>query len=285
MKIKNIHGKKRILKYFLNRDITGTEEILNIFEKLEGAKRGWSSKGYPYIFVPGKNENKVLLTAHCDTVWNDENYDQKLRYKSGVFYSGNPKIGIGADDRAGVAMLYLLRKSGNSLLVTTGEEDGMMCSRFLTKEEYDMINDHNFIVQLDKCGNKEFKCYSVGSEEFINYIKEKTGFKYIEPSSFTDIVSLCKTICGVNLSVGYYNEHTKNEMLVYDEWLTTLKTTQKLIQDSKKFELDRTKNTQQQQEDDKFGYNDYDILKWIDMFNQMQENGEIDDDDLPEIFL
>jgi hypothetical protein len=33
-------------------------------------------------------------------------------------------------------------------------------------------------------------------------------------------------MCGVNLSVGYYNEHTENERLVLAEWLHTLEMAQ-----------------------------------------------------------
>jgi hypothetical protein len=47
---------------------------------------------------------------------------------------------------------------------------------------------------------------------------------YIEPDrySYTDIVTLCREITGVNLSVGYRNEHSYKESLVLDEWLNTL---------------------------------------------------------------
>ena len=43
-------------------------------------------------------------------------------YRSGVYDEG-----IGADDRAGCAILWLLKDSGHSLLVTNGEEIG--CNR------------------------------------------------------------------------------------------------------------------------------------------------------------
>ncbi len=285
--LEKIHSKKKILNYFLRRDITSTEEILSIFQKMPGAIRGESSKGYPYVFVPGKAKNKVLLTAHCDTVWDGKvNCKQDVKYKKGVFSSGNKSVGIGADDRAGIAMLYLLKNSGNSLLITTGEERKMSCSRYLSEREYELINDHNFIVQLDKCGNKEFKCYSVGSEEFIEYIKQRTGFKYINPYSYTDIVSLCKTICGVNLSVGYYNEHSADEYLIYDEWKETFKAAKKLIKNSRKFELDKKNIDELYEDEDKFGYNDFDLLDLIEQMNEEIKRENKDGYyDIPEIDL
>ena len=42
-----------------------------------------------------------------------------------------------------------------------------------------------------------------------------------------------KKICGVNLSVGYYNEHTENEYLSIPEWLETLEITEKWLSEDK----------------------------------------------------
>ncbi|HJW87414.1 MAG TPA: hypothetical protein VJ440_12350, partial [Candidatus Brocadiaceae bacterium] len=39
---------------------------------------------------------------------------------------------------------------------------------------------------------------------------------------FTDIVTLCRRITGVNLSIGYRNEHTDDEHLVLQDWQHTL---------------------------------------------------------------
>ena len=47
-------------------------------------------------------------------------------------------------------------------------------------------------------------------------------------SSFTDICTLCKTICGVNFSIGYYNEHSKDEYLNVNEWLNTYEMVKKI---------------------------------------------------------
>ena len=61
-----------------------------------------------------------------------------------------------------------------------------------------------------------------GTDEFRSYVAEKTG--YTEPDQLfsTDIVTLCHEIAGVNLSVGYHNEHHENEYLSIVEWEHTL---------------------------------------------------------------
>lgn len=40
---------------------------------------------------------------------------------------------------------------------------------------------------------------------------------------------LCEKICGVNLSVGYYDEHSSDEIVVEKEWKAALSTARKLL--------------------------------------------------------
>jgi hypothetical protein len=69
----------------------------------------------------------------------------------------------------------------------------------------------------------------VGTLEFRKYIETKTGFKHMTDGGYTDIVTLCTKICGVNFSVGYYYPHTSKETLVYSQWEATYKMAQKLL--------------------------------------------------------
>jgi hypothetical protein len=94
------------------------------------------------------------------------------------------------------------------------------------------INSHQFMVQFDRQGSTDFKCYNVGTPEFRKFISKETSF--IEPNlySFTDITLLCNSVCGVNLSVGYYNEHTSQETINYKEWFNTLKITKTFLSKS-----------------------------------------------------
>jgi hypothetical protein len=189
-----------------------------------------------FLFIEGKRENKAVLVAHADTVW-DEAYtgrkvDQKVILNDGVFTGTNKKVGIGADDRAGCAMLYLLKDSGHSILITDGEEYGRSGSSFLMKQHPDIarkLNNHQFMIQLDRRNAHDFKCYTVGTDAFRNYIQRQTGYTEPDQSSYTDIVTLCRDICGVNFSVGYYNEHTTSERLILSEWLHTYEVIQKLL--------------------------------------------------------
>ncbi|MFA4958016.1 MAG: hypothetical protein WC556_13695 [Candidatus Methanoperedens sp.] len=94
------------------------------------------------------------------------------------------------------------------------------------KEE---IQRHQFAVQFDRRNRRDFKCYSVGTDDFREYLMEKTGYTEPDRDSYTDIVTLCRDICGVNLSIGYLNEHTNEEILLIDEWWDTLEMCRKWL--------------------------------------------------------
>lgn len=237
---------------FLQYPLDSGNEILNRFAQLiDNEQHGCAiheknphNDLQQFVYVPGKRNNKVVLIAHADTVW-DQIWDNDPRYANGaigehiilqennLITSGTPSFGIGADDRAGCAMLWLLRESGHSLLITNGEEHGQLGSWWIRQQNPDIFNElnssHQFMIQLDRRNATDFKCYNVGTDEFRRFIMQNTNYSEPNRTSKTDIVVLCKEICGVNFSIGYYNEHHDNEVLNVDEWSGTLKMVRDLI--------------------------------------------------------
>jgi hypothetical protein len=220
-------------------------DILESFEGLEDAV-SYGEGDYKSVFVPGKRKDRVLIVAHVDTVWNDtprispvfrngliysedrgrgcrpiEVNEEEGRLTGGQPYSGG--FGIGADDRAGVAMLDLLKDLGHSVLLTNCEELGCLASCYLAANEkmINEINNHQFMLQLDRKGRNDLVFYDVGTEEFKKWMTASLqGFEEKE-GSFTDICVLCEKIAGCNISVGYRNEHSHNEILNVRWWLNT----------------------------------------------------------------
>ena len=199
------------------------DAVLEKFAALPGALHRSGGEKEGFVYVPATRETAVLLVAHADTA-GSEDVEVLLAETERVIF--NRKGILGADDRAGCAMLWLLRESGHGLLVTDGEERGGLGTEFLATafpELYDELNRrHNFMIQIDRRGGSDFKCYDVGTKEFRAYVAEKTGFAEPDRWSFTDIVGLCRDVCGANLSCGYHGEHTETEYLVKSEWLHTL---------------------------------------------------------------
>lgn len=185
-----------------------------------------------FVFVPGTREDRILLVAHADTVWGDDE-ELQIGYFSGTYFSCKDKVGIGADDRAGCAMAWKLRNLGHSILIPNAEESGCVGSRFLSKDRVwmDIVNNHRFAIEMDRMNDKDLVFYRVGSEKFTEWCESKfKGYKKAS-GSFTDIGVLCETICGLNISIGYYGQHGDNEILKENEWQRTLSMMKNVLQE------------------------------------------------------
>lgn len=213
---------------FLRCPLDNSDEIFNKFASISGAIHRGSGLEQ-FLFIEGTRNDRVLLVAHADTYWDHHyggngNKPQNIFQQNGIIRNENG--GLGADDRAGCAIVYLLKDLGHSILITNGEEDGRKGSNWLMSCNHDIADkinfQHQFIVQLDRRNGRDFKCYSVGTDDFRNYVKQITGYTEPDRSSYTDIVTICRDICGVNLSIGYHNEHSESEYLVIAEWKKTL---------------------------------------------------------------
>ena len=245
------------LEEFLNMSVFSTDDV---FAKFKTDKGGdvFTINGQKCYFKPGTRKDKILLVAHADTVWDkrygmglafydfeDENQknnkkaskpkkrklvQKPIKQTEQVFYSDSEDMGIGADDRAVAAICYLLKDTGNSVLITDKEEIGALSARALmeNKEFRKIIKEHRYILQFDLRGDKKFKCYNVGSADFKAMLEVKTKYDMLPNSSFTDVAILGKDICGANFSVGYYHEHTPYEYIDKAQWLKTLSVAKKL---------------------------------------------------------
>ena len=119
---------------FLSLPISDSKPVMKLFESLPGAIAHYDGGKRNFVYVPGTRKDRVLLVAHADTVWHKEYgnpQDAKVTYENGVYASTDPNCGIGADDRAGCAMLWALRDCGHSLLVVDGEEKGKHGAKYL----------------------------------------------------------------------------------------------------------------------------------------------------------
>ena len=182
-------------------------------------------------FVYAEGEIPILLVAHMDTVFYKPPKNLYYNKKQDKIYS--PDGGIGGDDRCGVyAILKLLEKYKPYVLFTQGEEMGCIgATKAVNKLKKP---DVKYIIEFDRKGSKDCVFYDCGNNKFINYI-ESFGF-VTDYGSYSDISVLASKwdIAAVNLSSGYYNEHTENEYIIFKELVNTINRAENMLKEYKK---------------------------------------------------
>lgn len=160
-------------------------------------------------FLYAKGSLPVLLVAHMDTV-------HKEPVKT-ICYSRDGTIimspeGIGGDDRAGVFMiLQIIKKHRCHVLFCEDEETGGVGAEKFAAS--DIRPDINYMVELDRRGSNDAVFYNCDNPEFTRFV---TGFGFKEATgSFSDISIIAPTlkVAAVNISAGYYCEHSRHEYI------------------------------------------------------------------------
>ena len=222
-----------------------TENMLGIVHGLllaEGRKP--AMRGEKYLYYENRR-SPLLLSAHIDTVTHREEVWRP--YRTG--HEGNvirSTAGIlGADDRAGVFAIikiaqHLEDKSMIPNMIFTDEEEcgghGMddfmedaASKRHLSK--YRRFNHIRLAVAIDRKGVGEYVKYNYLPPEVEKYV-ESFGF-HDAYGTFNDIeiFSSESSIPSVNVSAGYYRQHTENEELHVDELILTMRRVLSMIKD------------------------------------------------------
>lgn len=205
---------------------TGPREMLQVLTKYLRTKYDKVVQTKDYVYAIGE-QSEVALVAHLDTVYarpvKDLYYDQT----KGVLWSPD---GLGADDRAGVfAIIKIIEgQLRPSIIFTMEEETGGLGALALSKLTCPFPN-LKYIIELDRRGSDDCVFYDCYNPDFVKYIE---SFGFVERfGSFSDISILCPAwkICGVNLSIGYEDEHSISETLHIAPLFATIKKVKKMV--------------------------------------------------------
>lgn len=188
-----------------------------------------------YILCEGDEDTPIMLTAHMDTVFKSP--PKNIYYDREHFIMWSPE-GLGADDRAGVFAIIKILQAGYrpSICLTTDEEKGSIGAGIMVTDIPQCPFNLKYIIELDRRGKDDCVFYSCNNEGFIDYV-ETFGF-LTNWGTFSDISYICPTweIAGVNLSVGYENEHSKAEFLDTEALYSTIQKVKNMLKDSDKEE-------------------------------------------------
>ena len=225
-----------------------------------------------FLYAKG---SAIMLTAHMDTVHEkvvkDVNVEKVSAFESRVTKPKNDKVvsmykwsknsteptydlkgkdpnntvisspqGIGGDDRCGVYMILEILKRGYrpTILFCEDEEIGGVGSNKFCKSEYAKeLDSLKYILELDRMNADDAVYYDCGNKEFQNYIEKMTGFKE-NWGSFSDISHLSPEgdVASVNLSCGYYKQHTLEEYVIFEEMENTIDMVEVLLKDEENAE-------------------------------------------------
>ena len=198
--------------------------------------------------IPGRSSEdsgkKMLLAAHLDVKGDFSSSDQLIERNNIV---SSEKGILGADDRAGVSMiLNLLKEVGDyrevpplKFIFTVGEEEGQYGAKSI---DPDFFEDVSFGISLDRKNCKDIVYKSNSKEysnlEFAERVARVSSRIFSEENIFVPcqggisdlrVWSEKDTRPCVNLSVGYFDEHTDEERLDLTCWDRTHQLVAELI--------------------------------------------------------
>jgi hypothetical protein len=137
--------------------------------------------------LPEDSAIPILMVAHIDTVHSRPPLKDEVVYENDVLTA--PNVGIGADDRAGVAgiMEILFRGFRPYVLFTDLEEVGCVGARNCASELKD-IPPVRYMIELDRMNGDDCVFYDCDSPDFTKYV-ESFGFKHAMEAGVTSAYS------------------------------------------------------------------------------------------------
>lgn len=184
-------------------------------------------------YIYAKGTVPVLLVAHMDTV-HKEPVQKIIRKNKGTLLT-SPQ-GIGGDDRCGIYIILEIIKQYNcSVLFTDAEETGCWGAQAFARaiEKGKVVPAPvNYIIEFDRRNAKDAVYYELDNKDFEEWITKSSGnyFKtaYGTLSDICDIAPALN-VAAVNLSCGYYKEHTKDEYVNLREMEMTIEAAKRII--------------------------------------------------------
>ena len=236
------------MRILSNQEYNRVKSIFSLSQKdLKKALSNLLSKYYTKMtetddYILAEGEIPVALVAHLDTVFAEPPKHIYYDIKEATLWSPE---GLGADDRAGIYAVIKLIKEGYKpyIILTTDEEYGGLGAGALA-EIPNPWPQVKYLIELDRRGQCDCVFYNTHVPDFTKYV-ESFGFSEAN-GSFSDISIICPAwkVCGVNLSVGYRNEHSYSETWHLNDFFNTYDKVIRMLKDAEnavKFQYNDTK--------------------------------------------
>jgi hypothetical protein len=219
--------------------MTDAEVIQNIIGTLTSSDSGYEVYTDDENFVFGIPTTDticpVLLQAHVDTR-RHASVDEPLILCTEYGVITNANGILGGDDRCGVAgILDIIERHTSKpfVLFTNYEETGGKGMKAFLKTGYlDKFVDHIYcVIALDRRGHNEYVYYSPTLPSKLTYFLAKLGY-YEANGSYSDCYDLWMKhdIAHVNLSCGYGRQHTADEFVLAESYVSSILRADRLMQ-------------------------------------------------------
>lgn len=190
------------------------------------------------LICKGSAEVVPCYVAHLDQVQKHHSKDFKVIEDDGLLFGYSIKNkrfeGLGADDKNGIYICLQLIKALDNVKIAlfVGEEVGGVGSSAVDVSFFENVS---YIIECDRRGGNDLIVNASGvalcDDIFLNDMLALGGGFAPADGLFTDVANLVERGVNVsccNLSCGYYNPHTDEEMTVFSELLKTLKLCKKM---------------------------------------------------------
>lgn len=214
--------------------------LISYLQSLPGVKLGKDYYGNLYA-MKGESESYPCVVAHLDQVQRLHPRDFRAIETRDIIFGYSAKehsfCGLGADDKNGILIALQAIKQYDCMKIAFFKEEETGC-KGSSLAEMKFFDDCRFVIQCDRRGNSDL-ITNIGfsdlcSEQFIQDIApEHWGYKE-ETGMMTDVETLKEkglAVSAINMSCGYYNPHTDEEVMVKRDLEKCWRFVQHIIED------------------------------------------------------
>lgn len=189
----------------------------------------------------GDAESYPCIVSHMDQVQRTHSKDFKAIETRDIIFGYSARNhqfeGLGADDKNGIFMALQALRKYDCIKAVFFKEEEIGCNGS-SHAEMTFFDDCRYVIQCDRRGNSDL-ISNIGytdlcSGKFIQDIApEKWGYKE-EHGAMTDVETLKErglSVSAVNMSCGYYNPHTDEEITVKCDLEKCWRLVQHIIED------------------------------------------------------
>ena len=198
--------------------------LVSYLKSLPGVELGKDAYGNLYAWK-GESESYPCIVAHLDQVrcCSHPRDFRAIECRDLILGYSNKEhsfCNLGADNKNGIIIALEAIKMYDCMKIALFREEEIGCNGS-SNAEMRFFDDCRFVIQADRRGNSDL-ITNIGStdlcsEKFIQDIDpEKWGYKE-EQGMMTDVVTLKEkglSVSAINMSCGYYNPHTDEEITV-----------------------------------------------------------------------